>query len=641
MVGAGPVRVSSVCDTSGVAESGVSVGDPPSGTVTFLFSDVESSTRLWAADSHAMSASLLVHDSLLREAIEVNGGYVFTTAGDSFAAAFGRASDAIAAAVAAQADLSAVAWPGPALRVRMGLHLGEAEERGGDYFGPVVNSAARVESAGHGGQVLITEAVRSASGFDEVTDLGTRRLRDVAEPIHLYQLGDSDFPALRVVDPGLSNLPVRPSRLIGRESDIGTVRNLLTASRLVTITAVGGSGKTRVALAVGEAELPHRSGGVWFVDLAAVLDEADVAASVANAIGLSLGAGDTTAQVVENLVDKPALVVLDNCEHVIDACADFGEQFLATAGAASILATSREALNIDGERSVVLEPLRSDTPDSPAVQLFLDRASAADPRFEVSASDADTLATICTRLDGMPLAIELAASRVTIMNPADLLAGLEDRFVLLSGGRRRQRQRTLEATLDWSYDLLESDEQLAFRALGVFVDGFDLDAAAAVAGIDRTMALELVEALVAKSLVVRADRGSTVRFRLLETVKAYAEDRLVDAGEAVEVRNRHLTYFHDMATLEGRTAVGPLSIGVRLRHDVSNVASAVRVGEQHRSGNRRVRTPPGLHGGILTRGAPSRIPLARRSSQAAMRSARRRARQLPGRCPRGDIAFHR
>ena len=546
----------------------------PSGTVTFLFTDVEGSTRLWAADTEAMSASLLVHDAILRTAIEANFGYVFTTAGDSFAAAFGRASDAVRAAMESQGALSGASWPGPVLRVRMGLHLGEAEERDGDYFGPVVNTAARVEAAGHGGQVLITESVRSAAAVSDVTDLGMRKLRDVADPIRVFQLGAAVFPALRVVDPALSNLPVRPTRLIGREADIAKVRERLTASRLVTVTAVGGSGKTRVALAVGEAELPHRSFGVWFVDLTAIMNDADVPGAIATALGLTLTTGDPTAQVVMYLRDKHALLILDNCEHLIDACAELVEIFLASKGAASILATSREALAVDGEQIVVLSPLPSDTVDSPAVRLFVDRATAADPRFELTDANVATVATICTRLDGMPLAIELAAARITVMNPSELLAGLDNRFQLLSGGRRRQRARTLEATLDWSYDLLQSNDQRIFRALGVFVDGFDIDAVAAVAETSRTAALGAIEALVAKSLVDRADHHQTVRFRLLETVKAYAEDRLVDAGEAAHARDRHLAHFHRAANIHGRIIEADLLVCLRLRRDRSNLTAA-------------------------------------------------------------------
>ncbi len=549
-------------------------GDPrPTGTVTFLFTDVEGSTRSWAADKEAMSASLSVHDARLRSAIESNGGYVFTTAGDSFAAAFPRPTDALRAATDAQRALADAEWPGPELKVRMGLHLGEAEERGGDYFGPVVNTAARVEAAGHGRQVLITEAVRLAAGITDVTDLGSHRLRDVAEPVRLFQLGEGAFPPLRVVDPGLSNLPARPTRLIGRDDEVLRVRQLLGEHRLVTITAVGGVGKTRLAIAIGESELAHRVGGVWFADLTTVVNGSDVPTAIANAVGLSLGPGDAIDQVIRYLADKPALVILDNCEHVIDDCAEFSERFLALHGPAVVLATSREALDVEGERCVVLGSLPSDAPDSPAVRLFVDRAGALDPSFEV-ADDAATISAICGRLDGMPLAIELAAARITVMTAPELLVGLDDRFQLLAGGRRRQRQRTLEAMLDWSYDLLEPAEQEVFRALGVFVDGFDLDAAAAAASLDRARAMTVVEALVAKSLVVRAEGGDTARFGLLETVKAYAEDRLVDAGEAAAVRNRHLEHFRGLAMAHGRSPLGYLSVGIRLRHDTSNVVGA-------------------------------------------------------------------
>ncbi len=546
----------------------------PSGTVTFLFTDVEGSTRSWAADPNAMSASLLVHDRILRGAIESHGGYVFTTAGDSFAAAFARASDAVAAASSAQHQLATAVWGlGPALRVRMGLHIGEAEERGGDYFGSVVNTAARVEAAGHGGQVLLTAAVRTTARA-EATDLGVHQLRDVDEPIHLFQLGNDEFPRLRVVDAALTNLPVRPTRLIGRDDEVAKVRQLLTTNRLVTITAVGGSGKTRLAIAVGEAELPHRRGGVWFVDLTAVMSGADVPAAIASAVGLVLTSTRPTEQLIEFLSARPALVILDNCEHLIEECAEFVESALARQGDAAFLTTSRELLDVEGERTVVLGTLRCDSPDSAGVRLFLDRATALDPGFELTDENSDIVSVLCARLDGMPLAIELAAARITVLSPSELLSGLDDRFQLLAGGRRRQRQRTLEATLDWSYDLLDRDEQKVFRTLGVFVDGFDLDAVAAVAGRSRQATTGMIEALIAKSLVVRTERVRDSRFRLLETVKAYAEDRLVDTGEAADVRSAHLAHFHRIATVHGRDLGGELRLGIRLRHDRSNITSA-------------------------------------------------------------------
>jgi predicted ATPase len=549
----------------------------PSGTVIFLFTDVEGSTRLWAADAEAMSASLLVHDAVVRSAIESADGYVFTTAGDSFAAAFSRASDAVSAALAIQAGLADAVWPGPALRVRTGMHLGEAEERDGDYFGPTVNTAARVEAAGHGGQTLLTDSVRAAARV-EATDLGVHALRDVDEPVRLFQLGDGEFAPLRVVDnTPSSNLPVRPTRLIGRSNDLDRARRLLAEHRLVTVSAVGGSGKTRLAVAVGEEELVHRPAGVWLVDLTEVMNADEVPGAIAGSLGLSLVGGDATSQVIGFLADKAALVILDNCEHVIDACAEFAEAFLAVGGETVLLATSREALDVDGEQVMHLSSLSSATTDgthAPAVQLFAERAAAIEPGFSVTDENVATVAELCERLDGMPLAIELAAARITVLTPAELVQGLNDRFSVLSGGRRRQRQRTLEATVAWSYDLLEPEQQRVFRALGVFVGGFDLDAVAGTVGLPRGLVIDVVEALVAKSLVVRISSGSVSRFTLLETLKAYTEDRLVESDEAAAVRDRHAEYFHDLTlATHGRTISADARVGQRLRFDRANITA--------------------------------------------------------------------
>ncbi len=562
----------------------------PSGTVTFLFTDVEGSTRLWALDPSAMSASLRLHDSILRDAIEGHAGYVFTTAGDSFAAAFQDASVAASAAKAAQATLAQAVWPGPALLVRMGLHVGTAEERGGDYFGPDVNTTARVEAAGHGGQVLITDAVRSLAAIpaSELTDLGVHRLRDVPEPLRLYQLGSESFRALRVVDPGLSNLPVRPTRLIGREADVAKVRTLLAVHRLVTITALGGSGKTRVAIAVGEAEIAHRTGGVWFVDLTAISRDDEVPSAVASAVGLNLSAGDTSAQVIRYLADKPALVILDNCEHVINGSATFVQRFLNARGAASILATSREVLDVDGEHNVALSPLTFDSVSSSAVRLFAERAGSADPTFVLDAGNTSMVAAICRRLDGLPLAIELAAARVTVMNVADLMVGLDNRFELLGQGRRGRTQHTLQATLDWSYDLLDPDEQRVLRRLGVFADGFDLPGVASVTDTPAPLALEVTRALIGKSLVVRADRNGTTRFRLLETVKAYAEQRLELAGELDDIRDRHLDYFDRAVAPRTRIIHAEIALSGRMWTDHRNLGAsfdrAAAMGDWPRAG---------------------------------------------------------
>lgn len=533
--------------------------------MTFLFTDVEGSTRLWAEDRDAMSASLRVHDGVLRKVFESWGGYVFTTAGDSFAVAFGRASEAVAAAASVQAELAGVVWPGPALKVRMGLHLGEAEERAGDYFGPVVNVTARLEAAAHGGQVLLSDPVRQAAGV-AVRDLGVHRLRDVAERVQIWQLGDGEFPALRVVDPLVTNLPAAATALVGREYDLGRVRHALVSSRLVTLTAGGGTGKTRLALAVGEAELPHRRDGVWFVDLSSVTDGALVGAAVAAGLGLGLTAGDVIDQLLAYVGGKDLLLILDNCEHLIDECAELAERFLARPGASLLLATSRERLDVDGEQAVEVPPLSTGDETGSAVELFAQRAVAVNSSFVLNDEKRRVVAEVCRRLDGLPLAIELAASRSTVMSPEELLAGIADRFQLLHGGRRRQRQRTLEATLDWSYDLLAPDEQAVFRSLGVFVGTFDLDAVTAVAGLSRPGAVDVIDSLIAKSLVIREETGGQSRFRLFETTAAYAEQRLASTGEGSEVRDRHLGHYVGLAQkrplamwadLAGRALLGP------------------------------------------------------------------------------------
>lgn len=541
----------------------------PTGVVTFLFTDVVGSGRLWAADAAAMAASLEVHDHVLRAEIGTRGGYVFSTGGDAFCAAFDRATDAVAAAVAAQERLAVAEWPGPAVPVRMGIHLGEAIERDGDYFGPTLNATARLMSAGHGGQVLLTDAVRSAVDVDAL-DLGTHRLRDVAEPVRIWQVGGAAFPPLRAVG-ATTNLPVPATRLLGREDDVRAVRTLLDEHRLVTLVAVGGTGKTRLAIAVADQELPHWPDGVWFVDLSRVAAAAEVAAAVARALGLEVR-GNPAGEIAAYVAARQLLVVLDNCEHVVDACAELVEAVLAAGGRSKVLATTREWLDVDGERVVHVHPLDAG-PDGAAVRLFVDRAVAVEPSFCLEDGNAEAVVEVCRRLDGIPLAIELAASRVGVLTPGELAAGLDDRFRLLSGGRRRPRRRTLEATIDWSYDLLDPEEQRAFRLLGVFAGSFDLEAVAAVTEVDRADAVDLVEALYARSLVAAADDGPG-RFRLLETLKAYAEDRLIDAGEAEAARERHCLHFADRCHVDDMTRAQSLDRMVRLLPDHANLVLA-------------------------------------------------------------------
>lgn len=521
-------------------------GAAPSGTITFLFTDVEGSTRLWAADPDAMSASLRLHDTLMRSVTDAHGGYVFGTAGDSFSIAFNRVTAAIDAALAAQAELAATDWgTGPVLRVRMGVHVGEAEERDANYFGPTVNTAARVEAAGHGGQVLVSEAALSSAGVDGI-DLGEHLLRDVAEPMRLFQLGSGEFPPLRTTSVGLVSIPSPRTSLVGREEAVVAIRKLVAKHRLVTLTGVGGCGKTRLAIEVADREAPSRPAGVWFVDLSAVSDDTAVPGAVGAALDLVTDdSSPQKEQIATYLASRDSLLVIDNCEHVLDEVADLLDVLIERTSLLRVLATSREALEIEGEHTWRVPSLELG-PDSAAVRLFVDRAQATADAFDPDPATAAVIAEVCERLDGIPLAIELAAARVRTMSVADLRDNLDDRFRLLSGGRRRSRQRhqTLEATVQWSYDSLSPSEQAMLRHLAVFQGGFDPADVPAIGNVDSATALDLVDSLAAKSLVdVRRAIDDTVRYRLLETIRLFALQRLVESGDAEATRDRHLDQF--------------------------------------------------------------------------------------------------
>ncbi len=567
--------------------------------MTFLFTDVEGSTALWMRDAEGMSASLLVHDDVLRASIESHGGYIFTTAGDAFCAAFRRVSDGVAAAADAQDRLGRVRWPGPELRVRMGLHLGEAVERQGDYFGPVVSIAARVEAAGHGGQVLLTAAVRGSTAVP-TRGLGAHVLRDVVEPMELWQLGDREFPALRS-ESERSNLPFPPTRLLGRTDEVRRVRELLRDHRLVTLAAGGGTGKTRLAIEVGDQEVPHFPAGVWFVDLTEVAEDHQVAAKVAKTVGFELRSGEPIEEAAVFIGRQRLLLVLDNCEHVIDGCAEFAELMLSTGGESRLLTTSREWLDVDGEHTYQVPVLDAQRVDSAAVALFVERASSIDGSFELDEHNESDVIALCQRLDGLPLAIELAASRSVVFSPAELLAGLGDRFALLSGGRRRQRRRTLEATIDWSYDLLPPEEQQVFASLGVFTGTFDLDAVALVCDLPPAGAVDIVESLIAKSLVVAVGGG---RFRLLETVKAYAEDRMVDAKQATTIRNRHFTFYAKLFGFPDFMGIVDVTRVGQLMNDAPNGLSAADWAEHNQDWPELARLLVGLSATLTQLGDP-------------------------------------
>ncbi len=494
-----------------------------------------------------MRVALAAHDEVLRKAIQAHGGWLFKHTGDGVCAAFASPRSAVDAAVAAQRELE--------LPVRMGIATGEAELRGADYFGAVLNRAARVMAAGHGGQILLAESTASLLSGVDLIDLGPRRLRDLPTPVQVFQVQAeglrTDFPPLRALDAGLGNLRPAPTSFIGRESEAAEVQAAVKAHRLLTLTGVGGVGKTRLALEVAAHLADEFPDGVWFFDLAAVTDSAAVPDAVAAVLGITQQPGRSVAQsVAAALEGRVRLLVFDNCEHVLDAAADLVEAILAASATTKIVATSREGLGIADEQLWLVPSLDVAAGiDSAAVTLFVERAHSVASRFSVATPDeAAAVVEICRRLDGIPLAIELAASRMASMTASEVRDRLDHRFRLLVGSRRGlERHHTLRHAVAWSYDLLDDTEKALLDRCSVFAGGFDLHSACAVAGFpdapDDFATLDLLDALVRKSLLV-ADRSSgRTRFSMLETIRQFAEEQLVARGEASEVRAAHSRYF--------------------------------------------------------------------------------------------------
>jgi predicted ATPase/class 3 adenylate cyclase len=560
----------------------------PTGTVTLLFTDVEGSTRLWEAEPGRMAQALRRHDELLRAVIGQAGGFVFKTVGDAFCAAFATPQAALEAALEAQRALAAEQWPtARPIRVRMSLHTGVCEERDNDYFGPVVNRAARLEAVAHGGQVLVSGATAellSESLPEGVTlrDLGLHRLKDLGRPERVFQLEagflQAGFPALASLDnPELpNNLPGQLSAFVGREPELIQVRSLVASSRLVTLTGSGGCGKTRLALQVAAELLGTASDGVWFVGLASLTEAEKIPEAVADALGLADQGGQQP--LLESLIDalreQDALILLDNCEHVIDGAAKFCGQLVSECPRLRILTTSREPLGIDGEHvyrvpSLSLPPSDSEGVDvvaaSDAVQLFLDRAQAQDPGFVLDEASAPLVALVCRRLDGIPLALELAAARLSSMSLQQVSDRLDQRFRLLTGGSRNAmpRQQTLQAAVDWSFGLLTEPERDVLRRLSVFAGGFELEAAETICAADSVDAfgvLDLLSSLVSKSLVVAERTPESVRYRMLETIRQYAALELLRSGgedEVVRCRDRHAEFFMRLADEAAAALAGP------------------------------------------------------------------------------------
>ena len=544
-----------MCDDGSVT---IDQNSPPSGTVTFLFTDIEGSTRLWEEHSSEMENALERHDQILRSVLEGYGGYVFSTAGDAFAAAFSRVGDAVDAAMEAQSQLGSEPWPPLApIRVRMGLHTGEAQERGGDYFGAAVNRAARIMSAGHGGQILASSV--SAPMVEDVNfvDSGEHRLKDLAVPEHLFQVGVGQFPALRTLDQVPHNLPRLRTELVGREQQLSELSERISTNRLVTVAGVGGMGKTTIAVAAAARVADKFPDGVWFVDLAPVSGEGRVASAVAQAAGLRLdGAGDSAVRLGELIGDRRLLVVMDNCEHLIDEVAEVVDTILELSSDAHVLATSRERLDLDGEQLVVLDPLEAHGPDAAAVQLLQERASSIG--VDLAGADPELLRRLCDGLDGMPLALELAAANLTHLSLEEMIEQLSSRFDLLetSGrGRRRGRQSSLLHVLSSSWDLLDPASQQMLTRLAVFPARFDAAAAIAVSA-DLANPSRSLRRLVDSSLIdVASTTGSGLR--LLESVKQFALEHW--EGDTALHRDHHLMWVHDHlveASLEQRLLAG-------------------------------------------------------------------------------------
>ncbi len=529
--------------------------DHPTGTLTFLFTDIEGSTRLLQALGEGYRSVQNDHAEIMRKAIAEGEGIEIRTEGDSFFAVFTTPSGAVRAAVAAQRGLASHAWPhGQPLRVRMGMHTGEAVLGGDDYLGIDVNRAARIAAAGHGGQVLLSDATRglveqALSEGVRLRDLGARRLKDLALPMRIYQLDIDglidEFPELSTLDARPTNLPIQLTTFVGREREIERIARLLEEHRLVTLTGAGGSGKTRLALQVAGEQLGNFPDGGFFVDLSAIRDPALVPSSMAQALGLTVApGGDSLAAVRAHLREGELLLILDNFEQVA-AGASVIEDLLASTTRLRMLVTSRMALRVYGEQEFEVHPFDTLEPDrgreelsrSDGVLLFVDRARAVKLDFELTDATAPTIASIVTKLDGLPLAIELAASRVRILTPKAILSRLDQRLSLPAGSARGrpERQQTLRAAMEWSYDLLEEHERRVFARLSVFPGGCSIEAAEAVAGSEDVglAVLDAVEALVEQSLLrqVEAPEGDP-RFRMLETISEYGGERLREEFDA-------------------------------------------------------------------------------------------------------------
>jgi predicted ATPase/class 3 adenylate cyclase len=576
------------------------VAELPSGTVTFLFTDLEVSTRLWDREPDAMRAALARHDEILRGAVAAHGGQVVKGRGDGVHAVFATADAAVGAAVACHLAMSDEDWlVSVPLRARIGIHTGVAELRDGDYFGSAVNRAARLEAVAHGGQVVCSQAtadlardiVSEGVGF---VDLGEHRLRGLTRPERVFQVTapglTREFPPLRSVDALPGNLPSQLTSFVGRREELRAVAKALEEWRLVTLTGTGGVGKTRLALEVAAEVLPGFPDGAWLCELAAADDGETMAQMVAAELRVSQRAGlSLEASIRDFLRAKELLLVLDNCEQLLGPVSAFVENVLRECPRVRILATSREGLGVGGEHVWPLgslplpEASGAGIATNDAVRLFVERAESARVTFVLDGASVGVVGDICRRLDGIPLAIELAAARVVSMSPVEIGGLLDERFRLLTGGRRSavERHQTLRATVDWSYSLLDERERSVFERLGVFAGSFDARAAQAIVvgdGVEAWDVLDALAELVAKSMV-NADETTegTTRYEMLETLRQYARERIYEHGDTDRWRRRHADYFAGWAEEAGAGLLSPdeLAWRARERAELDNLRAAV------------------------------------------------------------------
>lgn len=519
-------------------------GRRPTGTVTFLFTDVEGSTRLWEQNPTDMHRALERHDEIIVASIEQHGGHVFSSAGDSFAAAFSSVHDAVRASSAAQAALEAEPWPPTCpIRVRMGLHVGEARERDDDYFGPAVNKAARIMAGGHGGQILASSAVGAVYEGNDLVDLAEHRLKDLSAREHLYQIGGGPFPPLRTLDAARHNLPVERTQLFGRDLEVAQVAELVDEHRLVTLLGIGGTGKTRLATAAAAERADEFGEGVWFVDLVPATSIGQTVEAIASAAGFQLNGSDLVASLADLIGRRRLLFVLDNCEHITDEVADLVDVLLERTTESRWLATSREPLQLPDERQVHVAPLAVAADlDAPALQLFVSAAERVGA--EITADDAALACEICSNLDGLPLSIELAAAQLRHLSLEQLAARLDRRFEILArGGGRTRRQASLQGVLQDTWDMLDEREHELLRQLAAFPSAFTVDDVERVCrDLDVGVVSQTLAGLIDRSLIAAADEGSQ---RLLETVKLFVRQRWAESPDPESHLERHTSWVLD------------------------------------------------------------------------------------------------